>query len=95
MEVDIEAVPPAGRACAGQVTPTRCAAAADEVEQRAPAAAQVEQAPPGSDPDLLGHVLVLAPLGVFEAQREVTVVLGAAEVRELSQAVPEDAIDQR
>jgi len=38
---------------------------------------------------------MLAPLGLLEAQRKVTVVLGAAEVRELSQAEPEDPIDQR
>src|SRR5450755_1875801 len=38
---------------------------------------------------------MLAPLGLLEAQGEVAVVLGAAEVRELSQTEPEDAIDQR
>jgi Glutamine synthetase, catalytic domain len=38
---------------------------------------------------------VLAPLGLLEAEREVTVVLGSAEVRKLAQAQPEDAIDQR
>jgi hypothetical protein len=38
---------------------------------------------------------MLAPLGLLEAQREVTVVLGAAEVREFPQTEPEDAIDQR
>ena len=84
-------------ACAeDSVTPTPVAApAADEVEQRAPAAAQVEHAPARPDPDLLGHVLVLAPLRLLEGQREVAVVLGSAEVGELSQAEPEDAVDQR
>jgi hypothetical protein len=51
------------------------ALAADEVEQRAPPTAQVEYAPARSDPDLLGHVAVLASLSLFPAQREVTVVL--------------------
>jgi hypothetical protein len=78
------------------VTPTPGRATApNEVKERAPPAAQVEHAPPGCDPDLLGHVLVLAPLSLLEVQREVAVVLGAAEVRKLAQAEPEDAIDQR
>ena len=38
---------------------------------------------------------MLATLGLLEAQGEIPVVLGAAEVRELSQTEPEDAIDQR
>ena len=97
VEVDVEAVAPAGRRLRGGQgdADPGAASAADEVEQRAPAAAEVEHAPARSDPDLLGHVLVLAPLGLLEAQREVAVVLGSAEVRELSQAEPEDAIDQR
>jgi hypothetical protein len=78
------------------VTPGPAAAlAADEVEQRAQPTAQVEYAAARSDPDLLGHVAVLAPLSLFPAQREVTVVLGRAEVGGLSQAEPEDAIGQR
>ena len=78
------------------VTPTPSRAAlADVVEQRPPAAAEVEQPPPGLDPDLLGDVLVLAPLRLLEREREVTVVLGAAEVGELAQAEPEDPVDQR
>jgi hypothetical protein len=44
-----------------------------------------------TDVDLLGDVVVLAPLGLLEAQgEEVTVVLGAAEVRELAEAEPYD-----
>ena len=97
MEVDVEAVPPAGRRLGGgqgDADPD-AAPAPDEVEQPAPAAAQVEHAPSRADPDLLGHVLVLTALSLLEAQGEVTVVLRSAEVRELSQAEPEDAIDQR
>ena len=70
-------------------------ALADEVEQRTPAAADVEHAPAGPDPDRLGDVLVLAPLSLLEGQREVAVVLGAAEVGELAEAEPEDPVDQR
>ena len=65
------------------------------VQQRAPPAPEIEQPPAGPDPDLLGDVLVLAPLRLLEAAREVAVVLGPAEVRQLAEAEPEDAIDQR
>jgi hypothetical protein len=44
------------------------AAHADEVQQRAPAAAEVEHAPAGLDPDLLGDVLVLARLRLLERE---------------------------
>ena len=84
-------------ACADEsVTPTPGRPAlADEGEQRAPAAAEVEHAPAGPDPDLLGDVLVLAPLRLLERQREVAVVLRAAEVGQLAEAEPEDPVDQR
>jgi hypothetical protein len=97
VEVDVEAVPPAGRRPRGgqRDARPRCPLAADEVDQRAPPTAQVEYAPARSDPDLLGQVSGLAPLGLFPAQREVTVVLGRAEVGGLSQVGPEDAIGQR
>ena len=36
-----------------------------------------------------------APLSLLETQRKVTVVLRSAEIRELPQAQPNDAIDQR
>ena len=93
----VEPVPPARRRlCARERhAQRRPAAAAHEVEQRAPAAAEVEHPPPGPDPDLLGDVLVLAPLRLLEADREVAVVLRAAEVRELAEAEPEDAVGQR
>lgn len=71
------------------------AAGADEVQQRPPAASEVEHPPIGTDPDLLGDVLVLARLRLLEAQREVAVVLGAAEVRELAHAQAKDAVGQR
>src|SRR5262249_43091927 len=96
-EVDVEAVPSARvrlRRGQGHANPD-AAAASDEVEERTPAAAQVEHAPARPDPDLLGHVEVLATLSLFQADREVTVVLGSAEVGELSQAEPEDPIDHR
>ena len=64
-------------------------------KQRPPPAAEIEHPATRPDAYLLGHILMLAPLGLLEAQREITVVLGAAEVRELSQTEPEDAIDQR
>ena len=73
------------------VTPTPLAPRARAVvQQRAPAAAEVEHPPPGRDADLLGDVLVLAPLRLLEGEREVAVVLGAAEVGKLAEAEPED-----
>src|SRR5439155_1490471 len=62
---------------------------------RPPAPAQVEQPSAGPAPNLLGDVVVLASLSLFEAEGEVTVVLRAAEVGEVAQAEPKDAIDQR
>jgi hypothetical protein len=50
---------------------------------------------PGSDPDLLSHIFVLSPLGVLQADREVAVVLGAAEVCKLTHAQPKDAVGER
>jgi len=44
--------------------------AADGVEQRTPPAAEVEHAPPRLEPDLLRHVLVLAPLGLLEVSEK-------------------------
>jgi hypothetical protein len=96
LQVDVEPMVPAG----GRLRGGQCDAhafgppAPDEVQQRAPAATQVEDPAPGSDAYVVRHVLVLAPLGLFEAEREVTVLPGAAEVSELSQAQPEDAVDQ-
>ena len=68
---------------------------ADEVQQRPPPTAEIEHAAARPDPDLLGDILMLAPLGVLEAQGEVAVVLRAAEVGELTQTQPKDPIDQR
>ncbi len=75
--------------------PPRAGALAHERQQRAPAAAEVDQSPVRPDPDLLGDVLVLAPLRLLERQREVAVELGAAEVRLLAEAEPEEPVDQR
>jgi hypothetical protein len=60
-----------------------------------PPAAEIEHPAARPDAYLLGHILVLALLGPLEAQGEITVVLGASEVPELSQTEPEDAIDHR
>ena len=96
-EVDVEAVAPAGLGLRGgeRDADARRAPAADVVQQRPPAAAEVEHPPAGRDPDLLGDVVVLAALGLLERQREVAVVLGPAEVGHLAQAEAEDAVDQR
>ena len=74
---------------------TMSAALADEVQERPPSGAKVEHPPARPDADLLGDVLVLAALGLLERHREVPVVLGAAEVGQLTQAQPEDPVDQR
>jgi hypothetical protein len=63
--------------------------------ERPPPTAKIEHPAAWPDTDLLGHIVMLAPLCRLEAQREVTVVLGATEVGEFSQTEPEDAIDQR
>ena len=95
-QVDLEPVPAARRrlrAGQGHADPG-AAPAPNIVQQRTPPAAQVEHAPPRPDPDLLGHEGVLAPLSLFETQREVAVVLGSAEIRQLAEAQPEDPVDQ-
>ena len=69
-------------------------ALADEVEQRAPAAPEVEHPATRRDADLLGDVLVLAALRLLQGQREVAVVLGAGEVGHLPEAEPKDPVDQ-
>ena len=96
-QVDVEPVPAARRRLRGGQghADPGAAPAPDIVQQRTPPAAQVEHTPPRPDPDLLGHEGVLAPLSLLETQREVAVVLGSAEIRQLTQAEPEDAIDQR
>jgi hypothetical protein len=95
--MDVEPVPPARRRLRrGQRdTDPGAAAAVDESEERAPATAEVQHAPSRPDPDLVGHVLVLALLSLFETEREVAVVLGPAEVGQLTETEPEDTIDQR
>ena len=97
LQVDVEVVFEAGghlRRGQRHADPV-CAAAASGVQQRPPAAAEVEQPPSRSDPDLLRDVVVLAALRLLERQREIAVVLGAAEVGELAQAEPEDPVDRR
>ncbi len=96
-ELDVEVVAPARRRLRtgqGHADP-RAAPIADEVQQRTPSTAQVEYPLTRSDPELFGHVLVLSPLSLLEAQREVAVVLGSAEVGELSHAESKDPIGQR
>src|SRR3954451_6291954 len=96
-QVHVEPVPLAGRLLGAREghADARAALLPHEVEQRAPAAAEVEYAATGFDADLLRHVLVLAALRLLEGLREVAVVLRAAEVGELAEAEPEDAVDQR
>src|SRR5262249_18432243 len=96
-EAHVEAVAPARRDLRGRERDpdARPAAPADDVEHRSPPATQVEDAPARTDPDLLGDEVVLAGLGLLEAEREVPVVLGAAEVGQLSQAESEQSVDQR
>jgi hypothetical protein len=77
LEVDVEPVGAAGSRLRGGQGDAHSAgsSAPGEVEQRAPPATEVKDLPPGCDADLVGHVLVLAALGLLEAQREVAVVL--------------------
>lgn len=77
------------------MTPTPVPPRADEIQQWPPPAAEIEHPAVRPDAYLLGHILMLAPLSLLEAQREITVVLRAVEVRELPQTEPNDAIDQR
>ena len=49
----------------------------------------------GFDSDLFGHVLVLAPLSLLKGLREVAVVLGPAEIRQLTKTQTDNAIGQR
>ncbi len=96
-QMHVQAVAQAGRRLRARqrdAQPDRLATA-DEVEQRPPAAAEVQHARASDDPDLLGHVLVLPALSLLQADREVAVVLGAAEVGELPHAQAEHAIGQR
>ena len=97
VKVDVETVPPAGgHLCRRQRDADPCGALfADEVQQRPPPTGEIEHPAARPNPNLLGDVLMLAPLGGLEAQREITVVLRAAEVRELTQTQPKDPIDQR
>src|ERR1700733_1316647 len=97
LEVDLKSVPAASSQLRrGQRHPHAGPAARPGVgEQRPPAATEIEQASPWPDPDLFGHVLVLAPLRRLEAERKVTVKLGAAEIGQLPQAEADDPIRQR
>src|SRR5919198_306763 len=95
--MDVEAVPPArlelsrgerdAEAC--------CAGAAHVVEQAAPTASEVENPPSRRDPDLLRDEVVLSSLRLLEGEREVAVVLGAAEVVDLAQREPDHPVGQR
>src|SRR6476469_7439248 len=83
VEVDVETVAPTGshlRRGQRDADPGPTSGA-DEMQQRSPPAAEIEHPPAGPDADLLGHILMLATLGLLEAQGEIPVVLGAAEVR--------------
>src|SRR5581483_2087740 len=67
----------------------------EEVQERAPTAAQIEDAPAGLDAQLFRDVLVLSALRLLEGEAEVAVELRAAEVCELAHAEPEDPVRQR
>src|SRR6201989_3018913 len=97
LEVDLEPVTAARRQlCRGERHPHPNPAALPGVgEQRPPAATEVEQAPPRPNPDLLGDVIVLAPLRLLEAEREVAIELRAAEIGQLTEAEPDDPVGQR
>jgi hypothetical protein len=64
------------------------------MEQRPPAAAKIQQPAAGADPNPLGHVLVLSPLRVLQRERKIAVILRAAEIGQLAEAEPEEAINQ-
>ena len=97
LEVDLEPLPAASRQLRrGQRHPHPSPSARPDIgEQRSPAAAEVEQATLGPDPDLLGHVIVLAPLRLLEAEREVPIELRAAEIGQLTEAEPDKPVGQR
>jgi hypothetical protein len=97
LEVDVQAVAPARsdlRGGQGDAHPGGTLIAS-EVQERPPATPEVEHPSAGADAYLLGYVVVLAPLSLLKTERKIAVVLGSTEVRELPQAEPEDAIDQR
>ena len=97
LKIDLEPVLATGRQLRrGERHPHAVPAALPGVgKQRTPAATEVEQAAPRPDPDLLGHVLVLAPLRLLEIQREIPVELRAAEIGQLTETEPDDPIGQR
>ena len=97
LEVDLEPVPATGpQLRRGERHPHRHATARLGIrEQRTPPATQVEQSPPRPDPDLVGHVIVLAPLRLLELEREVPVEHRAAEIGQLTEAEPNNPVSQR
>jgi len=58
------------------------------VEQPSPPTAEIEYAPAGFETDLLRDIVVLTSLCVLQAEGEIAVELGAAEIRQLAQAEP-------
>ena len=97
LEVDVESVALAGLEL-GRGKRHADAAGADiakVVEQGSPAAAEVDHSLARLEPQLLGHVRVLAPLRLLERQREVAVVLGAAEVGHVTETQPDHLVGQR
>lgn len=84
-----------GQLCRGQRHPDPDPTARPGVgKQRSPTTAEIQQAAPRSDPDLLGHVVMLAPLRLLETKREVPVKLRAAEIGQLTEAEPDDPVSQ-
>jgi hypothetical protein len=97
VKVDVEPVTAAGRGLGrgqGDADPGR-ADAPDVVQQPAPPAAEVEYATTGFEAELLGDIVVLAALCLLQAQGKIAVELGSAEIGELSETEPDDAVSQR
>src|SRR5581483_3245778 len=97
LEVDLEPVPAAGRQlCRRERHAHRDASARSGIGyQRPPATTQVEQASARPDSHLFGDIVVLAALGLLEAEREIPVEHRAAEIRQLTEAEPDDPVGQR
>jgi hypothetical protein len=97
LEVDLESVPATRpQLRRGERHPYRRPTARPGIaEQRTPSATEVEQSPPRPDPDLVGHIIVLASLRLFETEREVAVEHRATEIGQLTEAEPDNPVSQR
>ena len=96
-QVDVKSVPDVGLLLTMRQRHADAAnAKVPEVGQhRAPSAAEVEDPAAGRHLNLPGNVFVLAALRLLQREREVAVILGAAEIGKLADAHPEEAIGER